>query len=370
MQHGSMFDGMILCGPTTFQGKTDYPYLAQVPPYIEASSTEARRFLRDEHGLEADRLVVVLAYDPSVANLGVSLVQQLDDPSVGAVFVSPDPGSINERLAVLAHADRQIRTLMPPSDRLLFGLIQIARCAVTKGGFMQVSECLSLHTPVIGLFYHQCYSPDQLPEAARAFVHVADDGVADPGTVAAARRFLGLDPAALSAIHDGSLDAAARAADYLEALPRTPRADTSDGALRLGFSRERLLIAMRNLEGDRADVVHQLRSNHLRTFPDHEVHNILCEYSLGDERRFARLWGRLYRTRRDQRKAVRKAGAVGPPRRILFSSARDRMLIEQDLGDEVLPAISELLDPSAPWASDSLSAGRGVRLIRVMFVTA
>ena len=66
---------------------------------MEASPSAARALLRDELGMNADRLMVVLAYDPNVERLGISLLTQLDDPDLAVVFVSPDPAGVQRRVA-------------------------------------------------------------------------------------------------------------------------------------------------------------------------------------------------------------------------------------------------------------------------------
>ena len=123
-RHGSMFDGMVLNGPSGFFGATDHPYLVQVPPYVDSSPAEARKHLRTTCGLDSEQLMVVLAYDPNVAELGISLLEQLEDPDLDVVFVTPTPDALADRLAALPHAARRVRAFPPPNERLLFGLLE------------------------------------------------------------------------------------------------------------------------------------------------------------------------------------------------------------------------------------------------------
>src|SRR4051812_9033634 len=54
--HAPLLDGLILTGPTSFYAPDPPAYLAQVPPYIEASAGEARTLLA-ELDLSGERLV-------------------------------------------------------------------------------------------------------------------------------------------------------------------------------------------------------------------------------------------------------------------------------------------------------------------------
>jgi hypothetical protein len=342
--HGPVFDGVILTGPSALQGPTGYRYLAQVPPLIEVSQAKTQRLL-DDLGLDRRRLLLLLAYDPRVEHLGLSLMERLDDPALSALFISGNGARVLGRLNDLQPGvAERIRVIAPPQDDVLFGLIQAAGCAVTKCAFMQVTESLSLHTPVIGLFYPGGFSLDIFPRNIRAFSHMTSHVDADPETVKAARRFLNMDRGQLKAVHDGTLAAAARAADFLESMPPTPRADTTAEVTRLGFTMADIENAIGQLENHTSPRINQVRSAYLRKFPDHDLHELLCDYSLNGTRRVARLWGRIYRRRWDLYAERRRAGLAGSRRRLLTSSLWRNTLLEMDLGEEVLPSIRQLLE--------------------------
>jgi hypothetical protein len=112
--------------------------------------------------------MIVLAYDQKVLRLGLSLLKALAD--VEAVFISPAVEQVRDKLSELPAAiAARARAIATPEDSLLFGLLQLARCAVTKCGYMQVTESLSLHTPVIGIYYPGYYSFDHLPGPLKKF---------------------------------------------------------------------------------------------------------------------------------------------------------------------------------------------------------
>jgi hypothetical protein len=335
-RHGPMFDAVVLSGPSALQGPCDSPYLTQVPPYVEASLPQARAVLAAA-GLAGRRLVVVLGYDENVVRLGLSLLRRLDEPGLGALLLTPDVAGIRARIAGLPPAvAAHVRALAPPPDPVLFGLLALADLAVVKGGFMQLTETLSLGTPVIAFWYELDYASAQLPDVLRSATHVTVQAEADGATLAAATAFLRLPKDGI-AVHDGTSGAAAKAADVIEALPRTPRRDTSADAARLGFTERRMRRALRRLGGGRAvPVVHQTRAGHLRTMPDHELYSVLCDCTVDGSRRVERLWGRVYGIP----VAPAAGGQAPPPRRVLY--ARGTVLVEVDLGEGALPTVKDV----------------------------
>jgi hypothetical protein len=342
-RHGSLFDGMILSGPSALHGPSSYPALIQVPPFIEPALPEAQAFVRDTLGLTGQRLIVVLAYDQKVQRLGLSLLERLDRPEVEVLFVGPADEALNARLAEMPAAlSSRARVIATPEDGLLFGLFQLARCAVTKCGYMQVTECLSLHTPVVGVYYPGYYSFEHLPRALRQFTHAAIQPEADESTLAAARRFLEMDPDELNAVHTGRWGAAASAASFVENLPRSPRAGTQAETARLGWTASRLSAALRRLEPGGQPEILFVRSAILRTFPDHELYIVVCVYRVGQERRCARLWCRLFRSSLAALAEARRAQQPASNRRLLHVAPLSRRVIELDMGEESLASIKEL----------------------------
>jgi len=341
-KHGSMFDGIILSGPSALQGTTGFRYLTQVPPYIEASEIEAKSLLADL-GLGDHPLMIFLAYDPKVAHLGLSLVNKLSDLELDGLFITADHAYMDEQLNTFPGALKEnLRVIPPPGDEILFGLLKIAHCAVVKCGFMQVTESLTLHTPVIGFYFPGDFSIDTFPKSMRSFGFMTDNPEADAETIKAARSFLQLDKDKMKAVHDGELGAAAKTAIFMETMSPTPRADTTSEVVKLGFSKALIQTALEKFT-DRSPVhINQIRSNFMRDFPTHHLYVLACDYSIDGERGFARLWGRLFWNRSALLVENRKAKSADSRRRVLELSRRERIMLEVYLGDEALPSIKEL----------------------------
>ncbi|HBY92992.1 MAG: hypothetical protein M5U01_14960 [Ardenticatenaceae bacterium] len=336
--HGSIADGIILAGPSSFQMPDPPPYLCQVPPYIESAPQAARAMLADELGLEGDRLVTVLAYDTKVERLALSLVETVDEPDFETLFLSRNPDKCREQLDRLPDSVRRNSRVIPqPPDPLLFGLLELSRLAIVKYGFMQVSECLALRTPVIVVYHEGPTWLEYLPEACRPFAHVTSLSEADAATIAAARRFLSNEKAEMDGVHSGELGAVAKAADFLERLPRDRLRETSRECFARGFTPGNIQAALRRQVQGQAVMLRALRSTRLRRMADSQLHALLCRYTVAGEERVARLWGRLY----DSGEAARADGesAVRSERQVLYFSAAERVLIEADIGQAMLPPL-------------------------------
>jgi hypothetical protein len=340
--HGPMFDGIILLGPSSLQWKEAPPQLLQVPPFIEASAVDAENLLKDLFGLRPAKLVTVLAYDLNVARLATLLFQKLDDPSLSLVYIGSDIEKIQEIQEQLpAQVRSRSRVIPPPAEPTLFGLIQLSKFAVTKCAYMQVTECLSLGTPVISYFYPGYFPLNFLPHEVRQFAYATDKLDSNRETVAAAEKYLNLDPQELLAVHDGKLGALPQAADFLQDLPRPHCQEKTASAARLGFSEGRMKVALRRLDRSFNEKieVRQIRSTRIRCLRDfHSIHSVLCDYSVGEERRYARLWGHTFPTLIQAILEVKTLLCGKSRRQLLFFSPAGRILIERDLGVEILPS--------------------------------
>jgi hypothetical protein len=336
--HGPMMDGMILTGPSSFHRSHPPAYLCQVPPYIEAAPQEARSLLTGELGLSGDRLITVMAYDLNVERLGISLLGRLGDSAPEALFLTRDLEGCQQRLGQLPSQVREkIRVIGPQSERLLFGLLQLSRLAVGKCAFMQFTECLSLRTPIIGFYFKGDFSLNYIPFRCRSFAHATSNLEADAATVAAARRFLHLNKDKLASLHNGEFGAATKAADFLESLALQPRQDTLDGCARLGFSEPIIRNALAAQHSSDHLIVRQLRATRLRILPQQDIYSLLCGYTLNDEEKFVRLWGRIFKSRKSAKAELADARAEGSGRCVLYYSLAKRLLIERDIGEAALP---------------------------------
>lgn len=330
---GAVADAAVVTGLSSCHTRHRWPGLCQVAPFVDPRA-EAGALL----GLRGRRVIVVLAYDEKVERLGVGLLAELDDPEVEAVFIGRRAEGPDDYLDALGEAWRErLRVLEPPDDPTLFSLLALARLAIVKYGFMQVTECLALGTPVIAVFHEGLHWHRQMPPASRELIHDTAASEADGATVEAARRLLRLPPAAMKRVHDGRLDAAARAASFLEALPAGPRGRGVRRNRWAGFAPRHVKKALAALHGQPVEELSLLRFMRLRNVPDCAIFVILCGYRVGGEARHARLWGRRYRSFRAARQDLDQAAGRG--RQVLFVSRWRRRAIEVDPGAEALPSI-------------------------------
>jgi len=340
MRHGAMFDGMVLTGTTCQHVRLPRPpdWLCQVAPYIESSTDGARRLIAGA-GLTGERLVTILAYDHKVQEVGQALLRGLDAACEGAgeyLFLARQPEAGPELLAALPEPVRSRAAVVAiPADPVLFGVVQLSRLAIAKYGYMQVTECLALRTPVVAVFHEGNTWVDGLPMQCQRYVCVTS--AADDRTVAEAARLLAVEPDDMAEIHDGRLGAAAATARFLEQLPRTPRSSTRDDTVQLGFREARLRGALTRELGTDDFRLRDLRAMFLRDVPDGALYSLACACEVGEEERLVRLWARQLATA----DAVERdaAGAAGSERRILSVSPADRLLIEADLGQQLLPVL-------------------------------
>lgn len=339
--HGSMYDGLVLTGPSSFHTKRAPPYLRQVPPFIDASPQEARARLA-ELGLLGRRIVTVLAYDPNVETLGRSLLARLGEEDIGAVFVTHRPESCAERLAALPATVRdRARVIRPLDDRRHFGLLQESRLVVGKCAFMQVSECLSLRTPIIGFYFTGDFHLDLVPDVCHAFAHMTSDPDADSETVARARRFLDGALPDMHAVHDGSFGATSATAAFLEQLPRRPREETTAECARQGLTRDLLLRSLGPLHAGSDVEIIAARMSRLREMERQVLCSVLCRYSVDGRPEARRLWFRRFDGAAPLEAELDRARLPEAGRTVLLHSSADAYLIEQDIGEAALPGVHE-----------------------------
>jgi hypothetical protein len=220
---GWLFDGIVLTGPSSLQMRKPPEYYCGAPPYIEGSSDEARTLL-DQSGFQQMRLITVLGYEKKAQQLAVGLLPKLVEHNCAAVFLTPDPQESRQRLASLPpEVKAKTLVLPPPSENLLFGLLQLSNLVIGKCGFMQVSECLALGTPFLAITYRGCFPVWFLPPGVRQFVYPTTTVNVSRATMDASVRLLLTSADDLRNIHDGKFVGRAVVADFLERLPAARR---------------------------------------------------------------------------------------------------------------------------------------------------
>ena len=184
-----MVDGLVLTGPSSFQMNDPPKYYCSAPPYIQGTPDEALDLL-NQLGLHRGPLITILGYETKAEQLAIALLCELPE-DWRAVLLSPTPLQSRQKLTALPDAiGARIRVLSPPGENLLFGLLYTSQLVIGKSGFMQVSECLALGTPFIGITYRGCMRPEFLCREAAEFVHTTASSVPDQATKDAALRFL------------------------------------------------------------------------------------------------------------------------------------------------------------------------------------
>jgi hypothetical protein len=251
-----------------------------------------------------------------------------------------------------------VRVLPPQPDGLHFGLLQLSRLVIGKCAFMQVSECLSLLTPILGYAFAGQFSLRMVPAVCRQFSHSTTETEASAETLAAARRLIEVQPEAMRAVHDGTLGAAEQAADFLESLPGEPRGSVGEAcerALRRHWERTASTVAWgrRRLTDEvfrsalvrvhpEADIaVREVRFGHIRNLGrgEENIFAATASYTLDGAPRFRRLWLRLFSSPQGLERSVRLARAPGSERRLCLVRPEQRFLIEEDRGEALLPTL-------------------------------
>lgn len=337
---GPMADGIILTGPSSHHAPAPPGYLAQVAPFIDSSTSDARAVLASVATPPAMPLVTVLAYDNKVEALGLSLAKSLGPAHI--VFCARDPERCSRRLAGLRlDATTVVTVIAQPPEPTLMGLLELSDLAIVKYGFMQVTECLALRTPTIAVYHEGPEWVDFLPDVAQQFVHVAVKAEADRRTIESARHLLELPAGALAPVHAGASSGVGDAADFLDRFPARPRAAAPQEWTALGLSRDHILAALKALHPGTTIDLRSVRAMRLRSLPELDIIAISCGYSQGRTEAHARLWARTYPTEDIARADCQRLVSESPARRILFSSSPDRVLLEANVGEAKLPPVNE-----------------------------
>jgi hypothetical protein len=331
-KHGGMADGIVLTGPSCHHTSRDRSWLKQVPPFIESASLAASRFV----GLTNRNVVTVLAYDNKVGQVALKVLKQLGDRDIEYVILTRRPEAFSGELDELgSDVAARVRVIGQPPDPIMFGLLELSRLAIVKYGYMQVTECLALHTPVIAVYHEGPTWVEYLPPMSRSFIHVAEE--ADESTVAAARSLMKRDPGDMDGIHRGGFAAAKQTAEFLEQLPRAPRLDTVDLSASLGFGEVAVQTALASAIGSQTFRTDTVRAMHLRSGADGDVYSLLCGCTIGGTTRYLRLWARRYKSRAAAETDWRDAAESS--RRPLSFWPADHVLIEEDVGQQLLPTL-------------------------------
>lgn len=337
--HGPMVDGLVLTGPSSFQLHNPPAFYCAAPPYIQGTPGEAVEFLR-QLGLDGGPLITILGYEKKAEQLALALMVELRD-DCRAVLLSPSPERSSQNVEALSESVRaRIRVLPPPGENLLFGLLHASNLVIGKSGFMQVSECLALGTPFIGIEYRGCMHPQVLHREAAMFVHTTSSVLPDQATKEAAVRFLQVPKESMRHLHDQRFGASSVVADFLERLPKQPRPETLKESERLGYSREVLRKALAVRHPGATISVENIRCSRLRNLNWGSIDSVAVLYRGFRSARTAFLWGRRYASESVAQEDICAAQQTGSGRQVLLVDRERQLMIEEDAGEPFLPPIT------------------------------
>jgi hypothetical protein len=338
--HGAAADGVVLTGLSTYHMAEAPPFVCQVAPFVRRDDGRAATLL-NELELRSERLITVLSYEPKAELLASALLERWPGNTPDLLFISGDDTACRARLEpIAAKTGARVRALQAPEERVYFGLLAASRLVIGKCGFMQMTECLALGVPFIGVTYLGCFDPAMLPAPAPALAHGTRDLNVDDETLQRAVSALAGNRGSLPVAHDGTFAAVERTADFLERMPSAPRQVSREELAWFGYPMTFLAQGLSTLHPGETPVPIALRASRLRRSESGWcVDSLLCHYQLGAEKLWAALWGRRFATDELFEESVASAIAEGSGRRLYAASLEDRMILEHDAGEGLLPKL-------------------------------
>ncbi len=348
--HGPMADAVVLSGPSSFQMSSPPPFYCAAPPYIDGDEREAIRFLSR---IDAARrpLITVLGYDRKAEELASGILpalakrREFKKTALTAVFLSPDPEACQRRLIETDRINYSLTVLRPPGDNLLFGLLKLSGLVIGKCGFMQISECLSLGSPFMGVHYLGCAPLFLLPKQAASFVHPVDlrdwpSAQTLNATVENAVRLMQTSRRRIRSLHNGQFGAVRRIAEFLERLPLKPRRETIGESAAMGYSPALFEEALSARYASAAIEIRTIRACRLRDLDWGHLDLVACSYRAGEVSRTENLWGRVYQRDEDYRTELNAIANPKSNRSLFHASKHSRVLLEEAGEESLLPPLT------------------------------
>ncbi|MGH8883710.1 MAG: hypothetical protein ACRDYX_00750 [Egibacteraceae bacterium] len=325
---GPMIDGLALTGPSSFHLPQPPAHLLQVSPFVELGPESERVAAMKALGLTGDRLITVFgAYDSKVVTVALGLATQLKGSSCEMVFLSPrQPEVLKQRLATL-DTDVKVKVIPSPSESMKFDLLHTSRLAIIKYGFKQMTEAMSLRTPVLVVYHDGPHWLQYTPIDCHKFIYVTTDADTGPEVAAAARKLMDTDKEEMAPIHAGGFAAAEETARFLEKLYVGGVRDTSAECAEHGFSQQLVTAALVKLEHCDHVSIQSLRCTQVMPLlKDPERFALFCSYTAAGQQRTARLKGTVYSSTGRARSDL--ATSADQDRRMLYASADRRVVLE------------------------------------------
>ncbi|MBD2896927.1 hypothetical protein amrb99_58790 [Actinomadura sp. RB99] len=284
-------DAMVLTGPTSFHWNDAPECVRQVPPFVDDVPNAADDLLGDM-GIRAAPLVTIFAYDAKVERVALDVAASLDADDPTLLFLSRDPEALRARLGEI---QPRVRThvIAPPADPVLFDLLRRSKLAIVKHGFMQITEAVSLGTPVLSIRHNGPEWMEYTPEFFRQFAAVTSgNDLAE--TLSEIERLLALPPDEVAKVHSGPFHAAEQAAAFLERAYAAGRRDKQEECEARGFTPGRVARALRHLVGPEVSSVHTVRATRINVSRQRDQYALYVGYTADGTDRSARLVGTLY----------------------------------------------------------------------------
>jgi hypothetical protein len=325
--HSGMFDQIILNGLSSQYELNPREYLKQVPPFVTPYPNYANTH---------ESYILVLAYDYKVAELAFAILDSLPKLNFKAIFIGSEKtiSPILNRLP-REHID-SCNIIPPPSEDVYFSLLERAQVAITKFGFMQVTEALSLKTPIIALYYPGYFLLESLPKLAREFIFVVENPN-DPSAISAFSKFMEIESNSLAILHNGSFNGMCKAADCLE--EQIVFSDKTSHISEAGFNFGLLEKAVSNLENQQI-AIEMIRGFYLRGLPTQVIYSIVCHYRKDEQHKVVRMLGHQYKSIKNLEADLK----TGQNRKILVKSFRLKRLIELDQGKLDMPTFQDCFE--------------------------
>ncbi|OLT35189.1 hypothetical protein BJF79_07040 [Actinomadura sp. CNU-125] len=206
-------DAMVLTGPTSFHWSDAPKCVRQVPPFVDDVPNAANDLL-DDLEISDEPLVTIFAYDVKVERVALDVAASLDADGPTLLFLSRNPETLRARLGELRPRVRT-RVIAPPADPVLFDLLRRSKLAIVKHGFMQITEAVSLGTPVLSIRHNGPEWMEYTPEFFHQFAAVTS-GSDLSEVLSEVERLLALPPDEVAKVHSGPFRAAEQAAAFLE----------------------------------------------------------------------------------------------------------------------------------------------------------
>lgn len=336
-QQQGFADRFLCAGPSSFHAPVDSPRWGQVAPFVTPDN-------RIPQPGAPQKTVTVLGYDPGVEDIGVALYESFRDRAIRFVFLTPREEELKRRLAGMTGGGAAtVEILAPPDDSTYFTIVGLADLVIAKQGYMQLTECLALRTPVFMIHRGNRVWAHELPEAVRPFIYTLQGDSLTPEARAEADRLLGLEPEMLEIMHQGNPSGIEDAVQFVEQLPADPVTLLGDELAQFGISRDHLAQALEAKLGEAGAEIRGARGLRVRMNENEETYVVAIRCALHGRERCCRFWAHSCRSTEAFGNHVER-GRRAFNQRLLLADEANRIAIEENHGEARLKVAKEWVD--------------------------